>query len=84
MRFGIVPALLVGQLAIRSDYERRHVGRTLVNLAVAEAVDLSRRMGCRRDVLHPRRDAVSCYESQNFKVHSTRNLVYPGIDSNPR
>ena len=61
LRFGEVPALLVGQLATHSEYEGQHVGRTLVNLAVAEAVDLTRRMGCRLVVLHPRKDAVSWY-----------------------
>ena len=81
LRFGEVPALLIGQLATHLEYEGRHVGRTLVNLAVAEAVDLSRRVGCRLVVLHPRKDAISWYESQNFKMSSTQNLMYLDIGS---
>ena len=76
LRFGEVPALLIGQLATHSEYEGQHVGKTLVRLAVAEAADLSRRVGCRLIVLHPRKDVVSWYESQNFKMSPAKNLMY--------
>lgn len=82
LRFGEVPALLIGQLATHSKYEGCRVGKTLVNLAVAEAADMSRRVGCRLVVLHPRKDVISWYESQNFKMSSTRNLMYLDMGSN--
>ena len=84
LRFGEVPALLIGQLATHSEYEGRCVGRTLVRLAVAEAVILSKRVGCRLVVLHPHKNVISWYESQGFKLASTETLMYLDIDSDRR
>ena len=65
--FGNIPALLVGRLATDARYERRGVGRSMMEWAVANASLLSRIVGCRVVLVNSEPDVVGFYEKLKFK-----------------
>lgn len=72
-----IPALLIGHLATHKDALRRGIGKELVKWAIREAVNNSKRIGCRIVMLNPDDDQIvkSFYNALNFRYvdHSKKD-----------
>lgn len=66
--YGNIPALLIGHLATRKDYEKKGVGTRLIAWAIKEAVNISDRVGCRIVMLSPENDqeVLDFYKKRGF------------------
>lgn len=62
------PSLLVGRLAIDESYQRKGIGRALMDLANFWANEISKIVVCRFILVHSRPDAVGFYEKCGFEV----------------
>ena len=62
-----IPALSIGQLATREEYERRGVGKMAAAWATKMAIELSKVVGCRMVVVHSDGDVAGRCEKQKLK-----------------
>lgn len=65
--YGNIPVLAITALATDKRYERRGVGRYMVNSAILLALDMSRRVACRAIYLNADPDAIGFYKKLNFE-----------------
>lgn len=63
------PAVKVAQLGVDERWDRRGIGRHMISLAVAIALELRGRIGCRYLTVDAKADVVSWYQSQEFKIN---------------
>ncbi len=54
--YGNIPSLLIGYLATHKKYEKRGIGMILIAWAIKEAINSSKRIGCRIVMLNPEND----------------------------
>ena len=66
--YGNIPVLAITALATDSRYERRGVGRYMVNNAMVLAADISKQVACRALYLNSHPDAVGFYRKLKFKA----------------
>ena len=65
--YGNIPVLAITALATDKRYERRGVGRYMVNSAILLALGMSRRVACRAIYLNADPDAVEFYKKLDFE-----------------
>jgi GNAT superfamily N-acetyltransferase len=62
------PALLIGQLGVSVDYQRKGVGKHMCNFCFSMAIRLSQKVGCRFLVVNAVASAVDFYEKYGFTL----------------
>jgi GNAT superfamily N-acetyltransferase len=67
--FSRLPAMKIAQLGIHKDYNGSGFGKYLITFAIAVALDLKQRVGCRYVTLDAKNDRVGWYEDQGFVVN---------------
>lgn len=78
--FGSIPALLIGYLATDIRYERRGVGRLMVNWAIKYARTLSSVVGCRAVLVSAEPDVVGFYERLGFAKIEKKSRTRSSVD----
>ena len=77
---GNIPVLVIAALATDSRYERRGVGRHMMNSATLLALDMSRRVACRARCLSASLGAIGFYKAQVRTAASFTSTVGPVIE----
>ena len=72
---GNIPALLISHLAVHKDYQRRHVGMTLLDFIFDIVPTLVSLAGCRYVILNPRDDqgVRDFYTNYGFQYYANLN-----------
>lgn len=62
------PALQIGQLAVDEKFEGNGIGGFICRWVMGKALDLSKSVGCRFIILNAKRDVISFYKKNGFKM----------------
>jgi hypothetical protein len=63
---GYIPGMLLGQMARDKNYKGRGIGKIMTSWVVREAINISKRIGCRLIILQSEEDKVKTYENYGF------------------
>jgi predicted GNAT family N-acyltransferase len=63
---GYIPGLLLGQMARDIRYKGKGLGEIMIGWVINEAINISKRIGCRLIILQSERDMVKRYEEYGF------------------
>jgi GNAT superfamily N-acetyltransferase len=63
---GYIPGMLLGQMARDKNYKGRGIGKIMISWVVREAINISKRIGCRLIILQSEEDKVKTYENYGF------------------
>jgi GNAT superfamily N-acetyltransferase len=63
---GYIPGLLLGQMARDVQYKGKGLGEIMISWVINEAINISKRIGCRLIILQSEKDKVKTYEEFGF------------------
>ena len=77
---GYIPGLLLGQMARDNEFRGMKTGELMINWVIAQAIELSKRIGCRLIILQSDDDQVQMYETHGFLLipnsKKKRNMMF--------
>lgn len=82
-RYNYYPALKIARLATDAHYEKRGIGRAMLQRTLAIALNLSNYSGCRFITVDAKKDSIGFYKKYGFKIPESMGNDMNSRDSIP-